>query len=215
MGVQNVEKVVIDNKTMDVITPEALQRLIKLDNPITSGTVVKMGDYVYPITKKVNYDTPSVSAVEGIELFVHPKTDEDKEKYSVKNIISLGCENITSLKESIEAMDKLKSLETTRLAIVNDVLNLPIREADLPELVAVKEAINAKEIDTDSYKGKFSSDSDYNNDMRALKSSNTITFLKAKRILEAFDIDMYITLKDKPDAVNPMGTEITMKLTGD
>lgn len=215
MGAQNVEKIVIDSKTMDVITPEALQRLIKLNNPMTSGTVVKMGNYVYPITKKHNPDAISVSAGDGVNVYVQPTTEEDKEKYSVKNIISLASNNMKSLKDSIEAMDKLKSLETTRLAIVNDILNLPIRDADYPELVAVKEAINAKEIDTDSYKGKFGSDSDYNNDMRALKSSNSITFLKAKRILDAFDIDMYITLKDKPNAVNPMGKEITMKLTGD
>lgn len=51
--------------------------------------------------------------------------------------------------------------------------------------------------------------------MRALKSSSnhSISFFKAKRILNSFDIDGEFIIRDKKDAVNPIGKEYSIKLT--
>ena len=118
-------------------------------------------------------------------------------------------------KKIVTVKAKIKEEKNAGLTIVNDCLHLDIYEEDTPELKIIKQAINDKHIDPDSYKNKFPSSSDFNNDMRALKSASnhSISFFKAKRILNSFDIDGEFIIRDKKDAVNPIGKEYSIKLT--
>lgn len=211
----SVKKAVICNKTMDVITLEEYDRLCKLPNPVYGDMCVEHDGYVFPITKSYRPEQPSVFATNVATVFTYPKTDKEKEEYSSSKIIDF--DNVKNITEMIVAADKLRSAESVRLNIVNQVLELPIPESNTPELRAIKEAINSKHIDAESYKQKFPCDSDFNNDMRALKGEgvDNISFFKAKRILNAFDLDMVLTIKDKPNAVNPIGKTISVKLTGE
>jgi hypothetical protein len=209
------KKIVIDNVTKDVISEEEYLRLLDMNVPILDDTCLEEKGYVFPITKHYNPNEVSVCKCDGLLLFTKPTTEEEKEKYSIDRCIDFGPEAIKNLKDHITQMDKLKLLEDSRLSIVNNELTLPINEEDTPELKIIKEAINDKHIDADSYKQKFPSDSDFNNDMRALKApdNNSISFYKAKRVLNAFDIEAELIIRDKKDVINPTGKTYRIILT--
>lgn len=212
----SVKKAIVNGKTVDVISMDEYDRLSKLPNPIYQNTCVENGDYIYPITRTYRPESGvSVTTTNCMTVFTDPTTEEDKKEYSAKKIIDFG--DVHGIRDNILVNEKLKSAEEARLTTVNTVLELDIPESNSIELKAIKQAINEKHIDADSYKQKFPTDSDFNNDMRALKNPdlNNISFFKARRILNAFDLDMTITLQDKPGAVNPIGRVIKVKLTGD
>lgn len=212
----SVKKAIINGKTYDVISMDEYERLSKLRNPIYQNMCVENGDYIYPITKTYRPEVGvSVTTTNCITVFTDPVTDEDKKEYSSSKIIDFS--DIHSLRDNILVNEKLKSAEEARLTTINNVLQLEIPDSNSIELKAIKQAINEKHIDVDSYKQKFPTDSDFNNDMRALKNPdlNNISFFKARRILNAFDLDMTLILEDKPGAVNPIGRVIKVKLTGE
>ena len=76
----------------------------------------------------------------------------------------------------------------------------------------LKTAINRKNIDLDNYKQRFGSD--YNNDKR-LFDQPSITFFKLKRLAAILDMDVVLTLADKPGAVNPIGERLSTQITVD
>lgn len=202
---------------MDVLSMAEFELLLQRNLPILSDTCVQIGDYVYPVTENPKDNTVAI-ANDGFAIRWNPPvSEEQKQLYSSANVVDLSSDSVKDMRDHIAAIDKLKNMETSRLSTINNVTNLPINEGDTKELQLVKDAINSKGIDADSYKPKFPSESDFNNDMRGLKSPNVtnISFFKAKRILSAFDADMYLTIKDKPNAQNPIGREIYAKLTED
>lgn len=211
----SIKKIVIDGSSYDVISMEEFDRLSSLPNPIYQNLCVEINGYVYPVSKTFKPEEVCISSTKYMNTFRMPETEEEKEKYSSKKIIDFN--NVKGIRDNILVNEKLRSAEEAKLAIVNTELQLDIPESNSAELRAIKQAINDKHIDADSYKQKFPSNSDFNNDMRALKNGelNNISFFKAKRILNAFDLDMYITLQDKPGAVNPINKVINVKLTGE
>ena len=208
------KKVVIDGRLYTVVSEDEYVAMVD-KGLLFDDTCVQCGNYVYPGYN--NFKEDKVCAFKE-DYWIHytiPTTDEDKTKYSTKNIIDFNSKDIKSLKDHIELVDKIKSEQNISLNNMKDSLTLPINEADDPELKLIKKALNAKHVDGEAYKSKFPSNSDYNNDMRALKnpSSNSISFFKAKRILNSFDIEMELVIRDKEDAVNPMGKEFKEVLT--
>lgn len=206
------KKIVIDGKNMSVVSMDEFNRMYKNKSLDTDIAVEFNDDYVLPYSKNIKA-TPC--AIPG-DLFVRgvlPTTEEDKEKYSTKRVVNFSSSS--SFKDVLNNVYKIKEEKNAGLTIVNDCLHLDIYEEDTPELRIIKQAINDKHIDPDSYKNKFPSSSDFNNDMRALKSSSnhSISFFKAKRILNSFDIDGEFIIRDKKDAVNPIGKEYSIKLT--
>jgi hypothetical protein len=208
-----IKKIVIGNETLDVITQEEYERRQKLDEPLFKDTALEHDNYVYPITNRPDQSKVGVFDTAVITRFIKPITDEEKEMYSSKNIIDF--DNAKNLADNIKKMDKIKMAESARLTTKNNILQLQINETDSPELAAIKEAINLKSIDAESYKDRFPSDSDFNNDMRLLKDNknNNISFFKMKRVLDAFDIEATLTIKDKPKALNPINKTLKVRLT--
>lgn len=211
----SIKKAVINGKTVDIISLDEYERLTQLPNPVYQNICVEEGDYIYPITKTYHPDQVSVTSTNCITVFRDPETPEEKEMYSKSKVIDFS--DVKGLRENILVSERLKSAEEAKLLTVNNLLVLDIPDSNCAELKAIKQAINEKHIDAESYKQRFPSDSDYNNDMRALKNPelDNISFFKAKRVLSAFDLDMFLTVKDKPGAVNPIGRTIFVKLTGD
>ena len=78
-------------------------------------------------------------------------------------------------------------------------------------MVALKTAVNNKHIDLDKYEHRFGEN--YANDKR-LFNKNNISLGKMKTIANALDMDITLTIKDVPDAPNPIGEVIEVKLTG-
>ena len=206
------KKVVIDGKNMTVVSKDEFERIYKNKSLDTDIAVEFNKDYVLPYSKHLK-NTPCAVPGDIITRAVLPITKEDKEKYSTKRIVNFNSSS--SFKDVLDNVYKIKEEKNAGLTIVNDCLHLDIYDEDTPELRVIKQAINDKHIDPDSYKNKFPSSSDFNNDMRALKSPNnhSISFFKAKRILNSFDIDGEFIIKDKKGAVNPIGKEYCIKLT--
>ena len=95
------------------------------------------------------------------------------------------------------------------MATTDNIFYLKIGDDDTPEMKALKNAINAKQVDKKQYEDRFDQ---FQNDMRLLKG-NSITLGKLISICGAFDISAELTLRDKPDIPNPMNTEIVVDLT--
>lgn len=206
------KKIVIDGKNMSVVSMDEFNKMYKNKTLDTDIAVEFNSDYVLPYSKHIKTAPcaiPGDLCVRG----VLPTTKEDKEKYSVKRVVNFS--SASSFKDVLNNVYKIKEEKNAGLTIVNDCLHLDIYDEDTPELRIIKQAINDKHIDPDSYKNKFPSSSDFNNDMRALKSASnhSISFFKAKRILNSFDIDGEFIIRDKKDAVNPIGREYSIKLT--
>ena len=206
------KKIVIDGKNMSVVSMDEFNRMYKNKSLDTDIAVEFNDDYVLPYSKHIKA-TPCAIPRDLCVRGVLPTTEEDKEKYSVKRVVNFSSSS--SFKDVLNNVYKIKEEKNAGLTIVNDCLHLDIYEEDTPELRIIKQAINDKHIDPDSYKNKFPSSSDFNNDMRALKSASnhSISFFKAKRILNSFDIDGEFIIRDKKDAVNPIGKEYSIKLT--
>ena len=209
------KRIVLNDRTMEVITVEEYQRLLNLNSPIFEDTCVEFNGYVYPITKVSHPEMVSVYSNGPCIQFNPPATEEDKAAYKAENIIDFSSGKLMGMKDYMDKIDKLKSMEASRLSTIKHVLTIPINEEDSPELKALKEIINEKHIDADVYKQKFPSGSDYNNDLRHMKSpeNNNISFFKAKRVANAFDIEMELILRDKPNAINPSGKTYNVILT--
>lgn len=208
------KKVVINRKTMTIVTEDELQRMYDKDQ-LMDDICLEKGDYVYPIYSRYRPDVPSAFANKAAIIYTEPATDEEKAEYSSSKIIDFSSKNIKNFADHIKMIDALKSEQSIGLSTLNNALTLPSNEYDLPELKIVKEAINAKHIDADAYKDKFPSTSDFNNDLRSLKNPAThaISFLKIKRVLKSFDIEAELVIRDKEGALNPMGKEFRTVLT--
>lgn len=209
------KRIVLNNKTMEVISVDEYYRLLELNSPIFDDTCVEFNGYVYPITKSVHMEMPSVYSNGTAMQFNMPEDTENKDEYKTENIIDFSSGRLNGMKDYMDKIDRLKSMESSRLSTIKHVLTIPINEGDAPELKALKEIINEKHIDADVYKQKFPSGSDYNNDLRHMKSpdNNNISFFKAKRVANAFDIEMELILRDKTNAVNPSGKTYNVILT--
>lgn len=206
------KKIVIDGKNMSVVSMDEFNKMYKNKSLDTDIAVEFNSEYVLPYSKHIK-TTPCAIPGDLCVRGVLPTTKEDKEKYSVKRVVNFS--SASSFKDVLNNVYKIKEEKNAGLTIVNDCLHLDIYDEDTPELRIIKQAINDKHIDPDSYKNKFPSSSDFNNDMRALKSASnhSISFFKAKRILNSFDIDGEFIIRDKKDAVNPIGREYSIKLT--
>jgi len=207
------KKIVIDGKNISVVSKSEFERMYKNKSLDTDIAVEYNNKYVLPYAKRPKNNEPCAIPNSTVIRAILPTTKEDMEKYSVKRIINFNSSS--SFKDVLDNVYKIKEEKNAGLSIVNDCLHLNVYEEDTPELKIIKQAINDKHIDPDSYKNKFPSSSDFNNDMRALKSpsNHSISFFKAKRILNSFDIDGEFIIRDKKDAVNPIGKEYRIKLT--
>ena len=210
-------KTIFINKQMyDVITVEEYQRKKKINNEITRSMInesaIEDGDYVYPILPVTNDNKSNMVGVSDYGMllkFNRPQTEEEKQMYNKDNVIDF--EHSNSLKETIQKVAKLDSMEKTILINKDNIYNISVNENDTPEFALLKEAINRKQIDINSYKSRF--DDSFSNNMRLLSTSNSITFGKMKAFADVFDLDLELTIKDKPGCVNPVGEVLHSKIT--
>ena len=177
--------------------------------PWTLVKEIREGKYLYPIRPKTS-DLPGLYAqTNAITIFKDP-SEEEKEVYSTENIIDFG--NATSLKEIIMKQNKLKNAERTILTTPENIFVPVIRDDDSPEMVGLKEAVIAKEIDIDKYQARFGSN--YSNDKR-LFNDKSITLSKLKTMFKALDMKGTLIIEDLNDDIpNPIGKKIVIDLLG-
>ncbi len=203
-----MKKCFINNKIYDVVSfDDYIKQQDYCDNNITS---IEDNGYIYPIKSRKSEGVGVYQLSPDVYQFVDPSSDEERERYSTDNLINF--EDAKSLREIIEKTDRLKSAERTLLTNPDNITIPVIGENDTPEMVGLKEAVIAKNIDIDKYQGRFGSN--FSNDKRLLNDSS-ITLLKLKTMFKALDMKGTLIIEDLNEEVpNPIGKKIVVDLLG-
>ena len=209
-----MKKAKIGRRILDVIDESEFIRRSSLNPNIVASlaedTAIEKDGHVYPVTKQYSKDVTGVTDLGKVLLYSLTEQDKNADEYKVENMIDF--ENVKSLQESISKQNQLMSAERTILVSPENIFTPVIKEEDTPEMKLLKQAICLKGIDLDNYKQRFGSD--YNNDRR-LFEQNSITFFKLKRLAEIMDMNVSLSLEDKPGAPNPIGEKLTIQITSD
>lgn len=209
-----MKKAKIGRRILDVIDENEFIRRSSLNPDIVvslaEDTAIEKDGHVYPVTKQYSKDVTGVTDLGKVLLYSLTEQDKDTDEYKVENVIDF--ENVKSLQESISKQNQLMSAERTILVSPENIFTPVVKEEDTPEMKLLKQAICLKGIDLDNYKQRFGSD--YNNDRR-LFEQNSITFFKLKRLAEIMDMNVSLSLEDKPGAPNPIGEKLTIQITSD
>lgn len=200
-----VEKVKIKDRLYDIVE---YQEYCKHPENYGKFNAVKDGNYVYPIRSKSEVGVGIYDNDETTFLFVPPVTEEDKSDYSTDRIINISkCKTI---REVIRAQEQLKESERAILTKADNVTVIKIGHNDSPHMAALKEAINGKGIDINSYEHKFGPN--YNNDLRLLYKED-ITMNKLRSFLDKLDLKATLTIEDSSDDIpNPLGRKIIVPI---
>jgi len=209
-----MKKAKIGRRILDVIDESEFIRRSSLNPDIVASlaedTAIEKDGHVYPVTKQYSKDVTGVTDLGKVLLYSLTEQDKSADEYKIENVIDF--ENVKSLQESISKQNQLMSAERTILVSPENIFTPVIKEEDTPEMKLLKQAICLKGIDLDNYKQRFGSD--YNNDRR-LFEQNSITFFKLKRLAEIMDMNVSLSLEDKPGAPNPIGEKLTIQITSD
>lgn len=205
---QQIISGVIDSKPVEVIDMSMLvsNRSLYPDN----YTALDRGDeYIYPVRSKAD-GRPGAYVYGGLIIFKPPTTEEERKTYSRENVVNFSEKQTVA--EIIQAQESLYNRERTILTTADNIFKPPIDPADQPEMVLMKMAVSRKNCDIDKYEQRLGPN--YNNEKRIFKD-HSITLLKIKRIAEALDMKVTMTIEDaSPDVPNPMGTAVTIQITG-
>ena len=145
-------------------------------------------------------------ADEAIAMY---QNEIDNYKATDENIIDFN--NSKSIQDIINAKNKYLQMESTILTSADNITTPIDHPDDSPEMMALKEAIRSKHIDINKYEQRFGPN--FNNDRRLL-DKNSITLAKLKTMANALDMDISLTIKDKPGNIpNPIGKVITVSVT--
>lgn len=198
-------KAKIKNKMYDVCT---LRQFI--DNPnqyLPKYTAIQQGGYLYPVLTSTQVGAGVHVNPKSITFFNRPK--EDIDEYRKDNAINFNeVDNIASM---IDKLDAVKKIENEVLSSVDNIFVVKHKASDTPEMAALKTAVNKKQIDWECYEHRFGANS--NNDKR-LFNKTSISLGMIKRVATALDMEVTLTIKDAPEAPNPIGELIEVKLTG-
>lgn len=151
---------------------------------------------------------PGIYSAGCVDFVVFPE-DKDKINYIPSKIIEM--DNHTAIKDILEKEDTLSRLSEPWITSPDKITVFPISEDDQPEMVCLKTALNAKEIDFDKYSVRFGENSP--NDKRQLKN-HSATLKIIKRFCDKCDMEAILILRDKnPKVPNPIGRDIVVSLT--
>ena len=135
------------------------------------------------------------------------KPEPDDHTYDSSNIIDYS--DCKTVKDVINKDNLVRDIENEILTTKDNIFSLNIGPDDTPEMKAVKEAINLKQVDIKQYENRFDQ---FQNDIRLLKGKS-ITLGKLISTCDNFDISAELILKDRDGCANPMNSEIRINLT--
>ena len=210
----SVTKSAVNGQVVDVIEYDAYCKDKKAyleRSDVAIPTEFKGKDILLPMKgeyQSENTSNPGVYNAGCVDFFIYPE-EAFVDRYIPKSMITMSNEN--DIKELISASEQSKKLDEPFITTPDNITNIPIKETDQPEMVALKTALNSKHIDIDKYAGRFGDN--YPNDKRQLKLESA-TLKIIKRFCENCDMDAVLILKDRDkDVPNPMNREIRVSLT--
>lgn len=200
-----MKKMLINNRLYEVTTMEDYTDNKSLYNPKFTAIENNNGQ-VLPIKSKNDTGVGVYYQDDAMVAIVNKPKDNDN-IYDSKNIIDYS--NPKDIGEIINKENIVRDIENELLTTKENIFNLKIGNEDTPEMKAVKQAINLKQIDIRQYEQRFDQ---YQNDIRLLKGKS-ITLGKLVSTCTNFDISAELVLKDKEGCANPMNSEIRIDLT--
>lgn len=202
----------IEKKMYDVVTVDEYLENSNLYNASSTAIEVPELNSVLPIKSKLDVmNETGICPSRSVNII---NTNHLTDEYNSSNVIDLNSKN---MKEVLMKTQAIKSLETEILLSSDNIYKAKIEETDSVALRALKEAIDKKQCDPDSYSQRFGPN--YNNDIRLIKKSkrdgkNKISLDKLVSIADNMDIRVTLSLEDKnPNVPNPMNDKITVVLT--
>ena len=199
-----MKKAQLGNRLYSVISMEEYTNNPEIYNP--RYTAIEKPYAVLPLASRSIDSGPGIYYQQGAMVaMVQKPTNPDE--YSTSQIINYN--DAKSIGDIIKNNQLIRDIQNDIITTSDNIFFLKIGDDDTPEMRALKQAINSKQVDKKQYEDLFEQ---YQNDMRLLKGSS-ITLGKLVSICTAFDIGVDLTLRDKEDCPNPMNTEIVVDLT--
>jgi hypothetical protein len=167
--------------------------------------------YVLPVRKSTDLRPGYFTYGSNCTAFAkYPKPNEEEQYLYEDTVIDFG--ESKTIQDIIEKQNQCRDIEYINLCNAEDIFIPTIGPDNTPLMKGFKEATISKHFDITKYKDRFGPN--YLNDIRQY-NKNDITIKMVERIADNVDMDVYVTFKDKPgDIPNPMGREITVKITG-
>lgn len=201
-----MKKIFINDEVYDVVEPEAYYNNKKYYEK--SNVAIEKDGIVYPIIPKYSKEPGAVDKTVWLEFRDPP--EEEKDKYSTNNILDFGAAK--DLADIYKLNEEYSAIERRIMTDPEDNFKPPVSKQDSPEMMALKQAVSDKNINIKAYERRFGPT--YENDIRIF-NGHKITLRKLREMCNALDIQAKLTLCDiSPDVENPMGTEITVNITG-
>lgn len=202
----NIRKGKADGRIYDIIE---LEEYPNVNKELYDNIAVEWNGCIYP-KRSQNDDKPGLYSNGCIGYLVHPSEENIDEYKSESNIIDFNSDNI---KELMEKSNKLRDMEREILTNPDDIFRPTVGKYDDPEMVALKKAVTAKNIDIYKYAPRFGAN--FQNDRR-LFQDKSITMYKLKRFLNNLDMKGTLIIEDSsPDVPNPMNCAIKVELNGE
>jgi hypothetical protein len=167
--------------------------------------------YVLPVRKSTDLRPGYFTYGSNCTAFAKYPNKEDEGEYLYENaVIDFGQSK--TIQDVIEKQNQCRDIEYINLCNAEDIFIPATQATNTPLMKGFKESVIAKHFDISKYKDRFGPN--YLNDIRQFQKDD-ITIKMVDRIANNIDMDVYVTFKDKPgDIPNPMGREITVKITG-
>lgn len=211
----SIKKGVLNGIVYDILTPEEYLAYKNANSSLDNLAVSVQRnneDIILPVITDKEYSenivTPGVYPVGPLNVYKMPK-DKDIHNFKPSKIIEFS--NNDSLEEILDKKEVLSTFTEPWVTATDNTTICPINDDDLPEMIAIKSALNAKHVDFDSYAPRFGAN--FPNNKRQLKN-NTATLKFIKTFCDALDLDVELTIKDKEGKIaNPMNKVIHVSLT--
>lgn len=209
----SITKAAVDGRVVEVVEYEEYGKnksLYEGRSDVSIPVKYKNEDILLPLKGEYNGNpfSPGVYSAGCLDFFNYPE-DGFVERYIPKNTVTMT--NTDNIRELIKLGNESRKLDEVFITTPDNITNIPIKENDQPEMIALKTALNSKHIDIDAYANRFGDN--YPNDKRQLKSSS-VTLNIVKRYCDNCDMEALLIIRDKSrDVPNPIGREISISLT--
>lgn len=203
-------KAFINGVMYDVTTPENYHSKSELYDGQKSA--VNINGYVVPI-RNGRFDPNNIGYYPGpiYDRYVMPSCESDQTIYSDEHMANFN--NATKLQELVEEQNKINTEQMMYLSNPDNIFRPVIDNIkDEPFMIALKQAVIAKEIDINKYQSRFEQ---FSNDRRKF-NNHKISLDKGVSIANSLDMKITVTIEDaSPNVPNPIGRKITAVLTNE
>ena len=175
----NIVKGVVNGSIYDIVSYDEYSASSNIEanaNNIAIKTNHNGNDIVLPFKGNYNGKTtiPGVYNLGPADIFIFPD-DNHVENYRARKVVEINNRN--SISEILEKKETLARLAEPWITSPDNITKFKVMDDDNPEMVCLKEALNAKNIDFDKYAPRFGAN--FPNDKRQLKSkSATLNIIK-------------------------------------